>query len=308
MENQVASTILMVRPASFGYNAETAANNTFQSNREDLTQQEIQNNAAKEFDAFVATLTAKNIDVVVIPDTAYPVKPDAVFPNNWFATLPGGKMIVFPMFAANRRIEKRDDLLHKINLDYDVQDFQDWSEYEAEGLFLEGTGSMIIDHQNKIIYACLSPRTNASVLKRFSLTHDYTAVTFNAVNEDKVPVYHTNVIMHLGAGYAVICLESIETEAERIMVSQSLRQTGHEIIPISLQQVHAFAGNMLQVENKNGEKFTILSQQAFDALTPDQKQTLSIHTQLLPIAIPTIESIGGGSVRCMMAEIFLDKK
>ena len=154
----------------------------------------------------------------------------------------------------------------------------------------------------------LSPRTNASVLKRFSLTHNYTTVTFNAVDENKVPVYHTNVIMHIGSGYAVICLESIETEAERIMVSQSLRQTGHEIIPISLQQVHAFAGNMLQVKNKQGEKFTIISQQAFDVLTQEQKQALTTHTHLLPIQITTIETVGGGSVRCMMAEIFLDKK
>jgi len=305
---QISSTILMVRPASFGFNAETAANNVFQSSSETLTASQVQQKAVEEFDHFVHTLRKNKIDVVVYQDTPEPPKPDAVFPNNWFATFSNGVVMVFPMFAANRRIEKSDELLKMLTEKFHVKDVEDWSEYEAENFFLEGTGSMIIDHEARIIYACLSPRTDKFLLERFAQAHHYKAIGFYSKDENGVDVYHTNVIMHIGDGYAVICLESITDEVERIAVSQLLISTGHEIIPITLQQVHAYAGNMLQVQNSDGKKFTILSKQAFDSLTKEQKRILSIHSNLLPIDIETIETIGGGSVRCMMAEIFLEKK
>jgi hypothetical protein len=305
--NQLASTILMVRPASFGYNTETAANNVFQSKTGESSSH-VQQKAVEEFDNFVETLRKKNIDVIVVQDTSKPVKPDAIFPNNWFCTLNDGTVAVFPMYAANRRIEKRDDLLHQLTNDYIVKDVEDWSEYEAEHMFLEGTGSMIIDHQNKLIYACLSPRTHKMLLEKFVRAHGYRAITFSSRDENGTDIYHTNVIMHIGEGYAVVCLESIKDEAERIAISQLLIATHHEIIPITLEQVHAYAGNMLQVQNKDGERFTILSKQAYQSLSSEQKNVLAIHTHLLPIDINVIETIGGGSVRCMMAEIFLKKK
>lgn len=305
--SQVASTILMIRPTAFGFNAETAANNAFQSSP-DAPQKLVQKKALQEFDEFVETLRKKNIEVIVVQDTPKPAKPDAIFPNNWFCTLQDGTLAVFPMYAPNRRIEKRDDMLQTLVQQYQTRDVEDWSEYEAESLFLEGTGSMIIDHEHKLIYACLSPRTNKTVLEKFANAHGYRAITFYAKDENGVDVYHTNVIMHIGDTYAVICLESITEEIERIAVSQLLIATGHEVIPITLEQVHAYAGNMLQVQNSKGEKFTLLSKQAFKSLTKEQKRILKVHTNLLPIDITTIETVGGGSVRCMMAEIFLEKK
>jgi hypothetical protein len=306
--SKIASTILMVRPASFGYNEETAANNVFQTSVQTLTQQEIQEKAVKEFDDFVATLRKNNVEVIVVDDTVLPRKPDAIFPNNWFCTLENGIVAVFPMFAPNRRIEKRTDILHSLAAKYNVKDMHDSSEYEAQNIFLEGTGSMIIDQENKIIYACLSPRTDEMLLRRFSDAHGYKVMLFHAQDENGTDIYHTNVIMHLGEDYAVICLESVNNETERKAVSQTLITTGHEIIPVTLQQVHAYAGNMLQVKNKFGKKFTLLSNHAFASLTKQQKQILEMHTHLLPVDISTIETIGGGSVRCMMAEIFLEKK
>ena len=305
---QAASAILMIRPAAFGFNAETAVNNTFQSAIKGMDALQAQNKAQKEFDDFVKTLSANHIEVLVIEDTPDPIKPDAIFPNNWFCTLPDGKIAVFPMFAPNRRIEKRDDILKHLAEMYKVADVEDWSEYEAESFFLEGTGSMIIDHEHKIIYACLSPRTHKNILESFANAHHYKIVCFHSVDEQGVPVYHTNVIMHIGESYAVICLDSIRNELERIDVSQSLIATGHEIIPITQKQVLHFAGNMLQVKNKDGKLFTVMSKSAYDSLTKAQKHTMGIHTHLLPVDITTIETIGGGSARCMMAEIFLEKK
>jgi hypothetical protein len=304
---QVASTILMVRPASFGYNAETAANNVFQTNLA-LSKDEVQEKVLEEFDIFVHILRENGVEVIVVQDTPEPAKPDAIFPNNWFCTLQDGTVAVFPMYAPNRRIEKRDDMLQTLTELYTTRDVEDWSEYEAESLFLEGTGSMIIDHVHKLIYACLSPRTSETVLDKFAYAHGYKPITFYSRDENGVEVYHTNVIMSIGETYAVICLESVREEAERIALSQRLITTGHEVIPITLAQVHAYAGNMLQVQNKHGKKFTVLSRQAFNSLTTEQREILGIHSNLLPIDITTIETIGGGSVRCMMAEIFLAKQ
>lgn len=296
----------MIRPAAFGYNAETAVNNYFQSNS-GIDKTALQKIALAEFDNMVSLIRSHKINVVVIEDTPIPAKPDAIFPNNWLSTKPDGKIIVYPMFAANRRTEKRDEILQHLEKEFKVSAVQDWSEYEVEGRFLEGTGSMIIDHENSLIYAAVSERTNISVLEKFAATNNYQAVVFLATDKDGRPIYHTNVMMNLGDQFCVLCEEAIEEEWELIAVRQLLESTNHTIIPITRQQLNSFAGNMLEVKNKNGEHFLILSQSAFDSLRKEQKRMLEAYVILLPIPIPTIEKVTGGSVRCMMAEIFLEK-
>ena len=303
----LASTILMIRPAAFGVNEETSANNYFQSSVI-TNQEELQAKALIEFDQMVETLRSHHIDVVVIDDTPEPIKPSAIFPNNWLSTSPNGTVFVYPMFAPSRRAEKRDDILFFLNEKFIVNNVQDWSEYEVEGKFLEGTGSMIIDHDNRVIYACYSSRTDVSVLEKYADANGYMAIIFVVTDKEGFPVYHTNVAMALGENFAILCEEAIEEEWELIAVKQLLESTAHEMIRITRDQMHQFAGNMLQVKNKNGKKFLVMSQTAFDSLTGNQKEQLSSYCTLLPIAIPTIEQAEGGSVRCMMAEIFLEKK
>ncbi|HVT85713.1 MAG TPA: arginine deiminase-related protein [Chitinophagaceae bacterium] len=300
------STILMIRPAAFAYNEETAASNFFQN--QPSNHQAIQQLAIDEFDNVVNLLRSHDIDVIVFDDTSNPSKPDAVFPNNWLSTSPGGIISIFPLYALNRRAEKRDDILKWLNEHFIVKDVQDWSEFEAEGRFLEGTGSMVIDHDNKMIYAAVSVRTSLSVLEKFAAANGYQAIVFLATDKNGNPVYHTNVVLTLGENFAVLCEEAIEEEWELIAVRQLLESTSHTIIPISREQMHAFAGNMLEVVNKGKEKFLLLSQTAFDSLRKEQKQMLEAYCKLLPIPIPTIENTEGGSVRCMMAEIFLERK
>jgi hypothetical protein len=303
----LTSTILMVRPAAFGFNAETAANNYFQSNP-DISKQEIQQRALTEFNLMAETLRSHDINLVIIDDTKVPPKPDAIFPNNWLSTSPDGVLAVFPMYAPNRRAEKREEILQYIAKEFLVRDLQDWSEFEVEGRFLEGTGSMVIDHENKMIYACVSERTSLSVLEKYVATNGYQAIVFLATDKNGMPVYHTNVLMALGEGFCVLCEEAIEEEWELIAVRQLLESTNHSIVPITRDQMHSFAGNMLQIKNNNGEKILIMSQTAFDALRKEQRQMLEAYATLLPIAVPTIEKVEGGSVRCMMAEIFLEKR
>jgi hypothetical protein len=298
----------MIRPAAFSANEETAANNFFQSSSRQVSNKAIHQSALEEFDNMVTILRNHDIDVLVIEDTPEPVKPSAVFPNNWLSTSPEGVISVFPMYAPSRRAEKRDDILQLLAEKFKVTDVQDWSEFEVEGKFLEGTGSMVIDHDNKVIYACYSPRTDIAVLEKFANAGGYRAIIFFAADKNGHAVYHTNVVMTLGENFCVICDEAIEEEWELIAVHQLLESTGHDIIRITKEQMHAFAGNMLQVKNITGEKFLIMSQTAFDSLTGEQKEELSARTKLLPIPVPAIEQTEGGSVRCMMAEIFLEKK
>jgi hypothetical protein len=297
----------MIRPAAFGFNEETAGNNYFQSNPVG-SKEEIQQKALLEFDNMVQTLRGHDIDVMVMEDTKEPAKPSAIFPNNWLSTSPDGFIYVFPLFAANRRTEKREDILKLLADKFMVKDLQDWSEYEAEGRFLEGTGSMVMDHDNKLIYAAVSERTNLSVLEKFAAANGYQAIVFLATDKYGMPVYHTNVVMTLGENFAVLCEEAIDEEWELIAVRQLLESTGHSIIAITREQMHCFAGNMLEVKNTKGEHTLILSQTAFDSLRKEQRQMLEAYCKLLPIAIPTIEKVEGGSVRCMMAEIFLEKR
>ncbi len=303
----ITSTILMVRRAAFGFNAETAANNFFQTNPNE-SKEELQQKALSEFDKMVVTLRKHGVNVVVIEDTETPTKPDAIFPNNWLSTSPNGTVTVYPMFAPNRRTEKRDDIIQQLSKEYTVTNLQDWSEYEVEGRFLEGTGSMIVDHDNAMIYAAISERTNLSVLEKFAATNKYQAVVFLATDKDGHPIYHTNVMMALGEEFCVLCEETIEEEWELIAVRQLLESTNHAVIPITREQMHSFAGNMLEVKNDKDEHLLVMSQSAFDSLRKEQKNMLEAYATLLPIPVPTIEQVEGGSVRCMMAEIFLQKK
>lgn len=303
----LASTILMIRPMAFGYNEQTAANNFFQtregSSQTDAQQQQV----LAEFDNMTQQLVDHDIEVIVIEDSADPPKPDAIFPNNWFCTFPSGSFSVFPMYAPNRRPEKRDEVVEWIAENFIVTSFEDWSEYEAEGHFLEGTGSMVIDHDSNIIYACVSERTSESLLKKFAAAKGFQAISFKAADKNGKPIYHTNVMMCVGEDFAVVCSDAITDETERIAVTQLLQSTGHELVDISLEQMHSFAGNMLELQNMHGEKFILMSQSAWDSLESSQRERLQSFAKPLAIAVPTIEQ-EGGSVRCMIAEIFLQPK
>jgi hypothetical protein len=305
LSRQLAESILMVRPAAFGFNAETATNNFFQQQPSDDS--DLQLLALKEFDAAVEKLKAAGIDVHVIEDTALPIKPDAIFPNNWLNAA-NGMLNVFPMHARSRREEKRNDILEYLASRFQVSDVRDWSEFEADALYLEGTGSMVIDHENSVIYACLSPRTYQSVVEKFAASNHCRVLTFQAFDNKRRPVYHTNVMMSIGEGFAVLCPKSIEDNDERVAVSQLLEHTGHDNIYIEPEQMESFAGNILHVKNGQGDKFIVMGNTAFNSFTPDQKQRLANYGELLVVDIPTIERVEGGSIRCMMAEILLEKK
>lgn len=303
----LASSILMIRPAAFCFNKETASNNYFQ-NSVNTNADDLQANAVIEFDRMVQTLSDCGIDVLVINDTPDPQKPSAIFPNNWLSTSPSGTLYIYPMFAHNRRTEKREDIINQLCEKFIVKDIQDWGEYEVEGKFLEGTGSMVIDHDNQVIYACYSPRTDIGLLEKYANNNGYRAIVFFATDNNGYPVYHTNVMMALGENFAILCEEAIEEEWELIAVRQLLESTNHEVVRITRTQLHSFAGNMLELKNNKGEKYLVMSQTAFESLTDEQKIRLSSYSKILPIAVPTIEQTEGGSVRCMMAEIFLEKK
>ena len=303
---QITDTILMVRPARFCYNAETAITNHFQHELF-LSPGQLQLQAATEFDNMVVALRNHGIDVVVIDDTPEPLKPDAIFPNNWISTNAEGIVSVFAMQAVSRRTEKRSDIIESLSERFIITGVEDWSHYEKEEQFLEGTGSMVIDHEHKIIYACLSPRTHQELVEKFAAVHGYRAITFTAHDEGGKEVYHTNVMMSIGEDFAVLCPKAIADHTERVAVAQLLEATGHEIISITHEQMNAFAGNVLQLKNKTGEKFIVMSQTAFNSLEEEKKATLQNYGSLLPVDVSIIESVEGGSVRCMMAEIFLEK-
>ncbi|MEB2777975.1 arginine deiminase-related protein [Algoriphagus sp. D3-2-R+10] len=305
---QTSSTILMVRPANFGFNPETAENNFYQqSDTRPLS--EINSLAQKEFDGFVAMLRDQGVNVIVEEDTPEPVKPDAVFPNNWFSTHPDGKLILYPMFSPNRRLERRKDLIEDLmKRKFKVDEIIDLSFFEDDEQYLEGTGSMVIDHQAKIIYACYSERTHAIPLDYLSKILGYEVVGFHAIQDVHgvlSPIYHTNVMMHIGTDLAVVCLDSIPKASEKQAVQKSLTQAGKKLVPITPKQKFHFAGNMLEVGNDGGEKFTIMSETALESLNVGQIQLIEKYSTIISPSIPTIEKLGGGSARCMMAEIFL---
>ncbi len=302
---QHTSHILMIKPVRFDFNAETAVNNRFQVRSAD---DGVQEKALMEFENFIATLRQHAIDVTVIEDTPEPYTPDSIFPNNWISFHDDASILLYPMFAANRRLERKQQVLNIVKEKFKVTKTIDLSFYENENIFLEGTGSMVLDRENKIAYACLSPRTDKKVLKDFCDKMRYTAIIFSAVDSNNEPIYHTNVMMCVADEFAVICLDSIKNETERNTVSGSLIQTGKQIIEISFGQMNHFAGNMLQVHNREGKKFVVMSSQAYHNLTAQQILSIEHFNPILHSDITTIETNGGGSARCMMAEVFLPLK
>ncbi len=302
---QSTQNIFLIRPQNFKYNAETAASNEFQSKADDGEENTVKQLALAEFDRFVETLYSKGVNVLVFDDTNEPAKPDAVFPNNWVTFHADGTVILYPLCAESRRSERRMDIFETLGQEFRIEKIIDLSHFESEGRFLEGTGSILFDHVNKVAYACLSPRTDASLFDEVSQTLGYTPISFRAIDAKGRAIYHTNVMMCIGVGFAVICLESVTNAEEKKTVIESLKRHGLAIIDISFEQMNKFAGNMLAVSGENGRLFLVQSQSAFDSFRKDQISILEKYCELLPIPIPTIETIGGGSARCMMAEIFL---
>lgn len=305
MTRQTTDTILMVRPAHFGFNAQTAANNAFQTNDESVSPEAVQRRAVEEFDDFVSRLRDAGVQVIVVEDTTEPVKPDAVFPNNWVTFHDNGQVITYPMYAPNRQLERREDVIAMLAKQFHVGERIHLEGWEARQQYLEGTGSMILDRPNKLVYACVSPRTHLEALREFCRLIGYTSVAFRAVDANGQEIYHTNVMMALGETLAVICLDAIANAAERAHVEAQLKATGKAIIAISHEQMASFAGNMLQVRNKSSETILVMSEQAYQSLDPSQIAEIAKHTKILYSPIPTIETFGGGSARCMMAEVFL---
>ncbi len=306
---QITDVVLMIRPASFRSNEETAVNNYFQSAHKESIE-ETNTKAQKEFDHFVELLQNEGIYVIVFQDDVENDTPDSIFPNNWVSFHESGNIVLYPMFAENRRRERREEILELIeDHGFAIENVYDYTDAEAENLFLEGTGSIILDREHKIAYCALSPRADEELFIEFCEDLEYTPVVFNAyqtVKEERLPIYHTNVMMCVGATFAVICSSSIDDKTERKNVLQSLKDSGKTIVDISEAQMHQFAGNMLQVKSRtNDETFLIMSQTAQESLTENQIKELKKHTNILSAPLHTIETYGGGSARCMLAEVFL---
>ena len=306
VESQLASTVLMIRPAGFESNPLTAASNRFQGNTS-ATPAEQHASALREFDDLVAALRHADIEVIVVDDTPEPHTPDAIFPNNWISTHADGRVVLYPMEAENRRTEQRIDIVDMLVRDYGrhVAEVVDLTGHVASGHYLEGTGSLVLDRANHVAYACLSSRTHLDPLGDFAQRLDYDVVAFDAVDQDGDPIYHTNVLMNVGERLAVICDEAIPREEQRTAVLSSLRDTGHEVVRLNYAQLNAFAGNMLELLNRNGERVLAMSQQAYDSLDEEQRAALRANSQIVRSGIDNIEASAGGSVRCMLAEVHL---
>ncbi len=303
MKKQITNTIMMVRPAAFGFNEETAVSNYFQSS-EGKDDKDISSNALNEFDEVVKKLRDHGIDVLVIEDDSQVYTPDAIFPNNWISAHDNKILVTYAMESEIRRKEIREDILVMLEEKYGYNKRYNFEHYAEENLFLEGTGSIILDRDHKILYACLSPRTHIELISKFNVLMGYRSIYFYAEDLEGNLIYHTNVMMALGEELAVICLESIKEDEKKNEVIQSLKNTSKEIIDLSLEQVHKFAGNMLEVKSVSGQRFLCMSSQAYGVLTQEQIETIEQYDQILHFPIPTIEKYGGGSIRCMMAEIF----
>ena len=302
---QSTNSVLMIRPSRFYPNPETAADNAFQRNA-DRDSNALTLMARKEFDAAVQTLRAAGINVHVFEDTTEPEKPDAVFPNNWISTHHDGRMALFPMYSVLRRRERRQDIVEELRKHYRVTDVIDYSTFEDEGCCLEGTGSLVFDHVNKIAYVSLSNRSNPKVIQRFAEDFSYEPVIFTSIDSDGQPIYHTNVMMCIGTAFAMVGLEMIPNKAERQKVRVRLEKTGKEIVELTADQIANFAGNAIELHDKHGEKLLVLSTRAAQALTEEQRETLTRYARFVPLELPTIE-LGGGSARCMIATIHLPR-
>ena len=301
----------MIRPVAFRMNEQTAVNNYYQKVLDGLMPATVNAKAQQEFDAFVEKLRAVGIDVTVVNDTLEPDTPDSIFPNNWVSFHENGDMVLYPMFAENRRLERREDIVDFLEeKGFLVTEFMDYSSAEEEQVFLEGTGSLLLDRVNKKAYCALSPRADEELFIEFCEDYDYAPIIFEAfqtVNGERKLIYHTNVMMCLGTNFAVICAECIDDKKERKMVLDHLKESGKEIILITESQVNNFAGNMLEVFGANEQPYLVMSESAYKSLNSKQIDASSKHAEIINSSLDTIEACGGGSARCMMAEIFLPK-
>jgi len=306
IESQLTSAVMMIRPVRFASNPSTAASNRFQG-KTDSDPAAQQAAAALEFDALVSALRDAGIEVIVIDDTREPHTPDAIFPNNWISMHADGRVVLYPMEAENRRTERRMDIVDYLGDEggRQIAELVDLSSHENSGHYLEGTGSMVLDRVNRVAYACVSTRTHLDPLGDFAQRMGYDVVAFDAVDSGGVPIYHTNVLMNVGEQVAVICDEAIPREDQREAVLARLRETGHEVVLLSYAQLDAFAGNMLELRNNDGERVLAMSQQAYDSLDKEQRAVLAANGRIVSVAINNIESSAGGSVRCMLAEVHL---
>ncbi|NNC46588.1 MAG: amidinotransferase [Winogradskyella sp.] len=307
---QTTNTILMVRPVKFRMNEQTAVNNYFQEDI-DLKTSEINLKAQEEFDAFVDKLRTTGITVIVENDDELADTPDSIFPNNWVSFHENGDVVIYPMFAENRRKERRDEIFMRLEDEgYSIKYIIDYTAAEDEGFFLEGTGSLALDRVNRKAYCALSPRADEELVIEFCEDMEYTPIIFTAnqtVDGERLPIYHTNVMMCLAENFAVICLDSIDDSKERKAVAKSLKDDGKEIIAITEEQMHSFAGNMLQLKGKNDQLYLVMSEAAHLSLRTDQINAIEKHCPILSSSLETIETCGGGSARCMMAEVFLPR-
>ncbi len=300
---QSTDRVLMIRPAAFASNPQTAASNAFQ--HADLDGGPAQQAALAEFDAYVEVLRAAGVTVLTVDDTIEPHTPDSIFPNNWVSFHPDGTVVRYPMEALNRRQERRDEILDTVAAHYPIRRVLDLTPFERDGLYLEGTGSMVLDHEHRLAYACLSSRTHPTVLDAFCAEMGYRPVAFRAVDAAGLPIYHTNVMMCVGRTLAVICLSALHDEAERRTVVKALEGTGKQILDLSMQQIGEFAGNMLELKGTGGRKLMAMSRRAWRSLTAAQRDLLTAHAEPVLAPVDTIERLGGGSARCMLAEVFL---
>lgn len=308
---QITNTILMIRPVAFRMNEQTAVNNYFQETMS-LENIEINKKAQDEFDAFVEKLRAVGVNVIVEDDKLELDTPDSIFPNNWVSFHENGTVALYPMFAENRRRERREETIIRLEKEgFVIKDLVDYTSAEEEELFLEGTGSLLLDRVNRKAYCALSDRAHEDLIIEFCEDFEYSPVIFNAFQSKdgkRLPIYHTNVLMALGENIAIICLDTIDDKKEKKFVIKNLKEDGKEIIAISEEQMHHFAGNMLQVKGANDQKYMVMSKAAYDSLTQDQIDTIEANAKILSSDLETIETCGGGSARCMMAEVFLPKE
>lgn len=303
MSKQAAKRIMMMRPKHFGFDPSTARSNSFQNQEgaEDISS--IESLAKQEFEQAVIKLRSEGIDVIALNDTDHPVKPNAVFPNNWVSFHEDGRVLLYPMMTESRRSERRDEVLTQLSEEgINIKEVVDLSVFEKENKFLESTGSVILDYDYKLAYACISTRTHPAVLDKFCELMDFEPVVFEAFNKTDEAIYHTNVLMCLAAKYAVICLDAIPF-IQREDVISALERTNHEVIEITMDQMYAFAGNMLEVINNEGESVLVMSKTAYNSLSENQKSRIEKYSKLLWTHIPTIEKYGGGSIRCMMCKV-----
>lgn len=305
---QTAKTVLMVEPIAFGYNSQTAENNYFQKEQKET---DIQEKALQEFNNFAAKLREKGINVITVKDTLNPHSPDSIFPNNWVSFHEDGTVALYPMFALNRRVERRPEILERLKDEgFKINTVEDFSPFENEEKYLEGTGSMIFDHDYKIAYGSVSLRLDEELFRNFCSKFGFTPIVFHSyqnVGDQRLPIYHTNVMMCVAEQFVVICLDCIDDEMEREKVQEVIKSSNKELIEISEDQLQQFAGNMLQVQNEEGDKFLVMSETAYKSLTKEQVERIENYCEIIYADLNTIETNGGGSARCMLAEVFLPK-